>query len=69
MTWLVVDKIGTEYIYSDKPKRFEDIWESSYEEYGDPLESSVLLPNGTIKKLIGRELTWEDEPVELKEEV
>lgn len=26
------------------------------------------LPKGTIKKVIGRELTWEDEPVELKEE-
>lgn len=25
-----------------------------------------ILPFGTIKKLIGRELTWEDEPVELK---
>ena len=28
----------------------------------------VLLPKGSIKKLIGRELTFEDEPVELKEE-
>lgn len=26
------------------------------------------LPQGSIKKLIGRELTSEDEPVELKEE-
>ena len=23
-------------------------------------------PKGSIRKLIGRELTWEDEPVELK---
>lgn len=28
----------------------------------------VELPKGTIKKLIGRELSWDDEPVELKEE-
>lgn len=28
----------------------------------------VKLPKGTISKLIGRELRWEDEPVELKEE-
>lgn len=28
--------------------------------------ASVELPKGTIKKLIGRELKWEDEPVELK---
>lgn len=26
------------------------------------------LPNGSIKKLIGRELSWTDEPVKLKEE-
>ena len=26
----------------------------------------IELPKGTIAKLIGRELTWDDEPVELK---
>lgn len=30
--------------------------------------SSIVLPKGSIKKLIGRDLTWEDEAVELKEE-
>ena len=35
----------------------------------DPLpEGAIILPKGSIKKLIGRELTWEDNPVELKEE-
>ncbi len=28
----------------------------------------ITLPKGSIKKLIGRDLTWEDEAVELKEE-
>lgn len=27
-----------------------------------------VLPKGSIKKLIGRDLTWEDDPVELKGE-
>ena len=27
----------------------------------------MCIPRGSIKKLIGRELTWKDEPVELKE--
>lgn len=37
---------------------------------GDPyyLGYSIELPKGTISKLIGRGLSWEDEPVELKEE-
>lgn len=36
---------------------------------GDPyyLGYSIELPKGTISKLIGRGLSWEDEPVELKE--
>lgn len=35
----------------------------------DPLpEGAIKLPKGTIKKLIGRELDWKSEPVELKEE-
>jgi len=28
----------------------------------------MVLPKGSIKKLIGRELSWNDEPVELKGE-
>lgn len=27
---------------------------------------AITLPCGSIKKLIGRELTWDDDPVELK---
>lgn len=29
------------------------------------VERSYYLPKGSIKKLIGRDLTWEDEPVTL----
>ena len=28
----------------------------------------MALPKGSIKKLIGKDLTWEDKPVELKKE-
>lgn len=34
----------------------------------DDSSMAIRLPKGSIRKLIGRELTWEDEPVELKEE-
>jgi hypothetical protein len=27
---------------------------------------AISLPKGTIKKLIGREMTWEDEPVKIE---
>ena len=26
----------------------------------------IILPKGSIKKLIGRDLTWKDEPIEIK---
>lgn len=29
-------------------------------------EGCIILPKGSIKKLIGRDLTWKDEPVEYK---
>ena len=45
--------------YVAEPERCEGFW-NSFE--------SVQLPKGSIKKLIGRELTWEDEAVELKGE-
>lgn len=28
-------------------------------------DDRVILPKGSIKKLIGRDLTWEDDPVEI----
>lgn len=31
--------------------------------------TSITLPKGSIRKLIGRELTPEDEPVELKQDI
>lgn len=35
----------------------------------DPFpEGAIILPKGTIRKLIGRDLSWNDNPVELKKE-
>lgn len=59
MAWVAVDKIGEELISRVEPFRVGNYWIG---------ESTFHLPKGSIKKLIGKELTWEDEPVELKEE-
>lgn len=60
MAWIVVDKNGEEYVYEIEPIKKETLkhWGCGGE--------YVNLPQGSIKKLIGRDLTWEDEPVELK---
>lgn len=59
MTWVAVDKIGEELISRTEPFRVGDYWIGDY---------IFHLPKGSIKKLIGRDLSYDDEPVELKEE-
>ena len=73
MAWVAVDKSGIEGIYDNMPERNNDMWEDIdyYRVFGEiefERETGIILPKGAIKKLIGRDLTWEDEPVELKEE-
>ena len=58
MAWVAVDKDKAEYIYESKPHREEGAW---YEHC-----DFVQLPIGSINKLIGKDLTWDNDPVELK---
>lgn len=66
MAWIAIDKSGLEAIYESRPKRHflpeEECWM-----YVDS-DSYVEVPRGTCVKLLGRQLTWDDDPVELKEE-
>lgn len=69
MAWVAVDMFGCERVYEQKPRRFANCaWVPTRCSYADRLNDFVTIPNGSIKKLIGRELSWKDEPVELKEE-
>lgn len=67
MAWLSVDSNGTENIFHHRPRtRYYGKWicydEQNWREYG------INLPKGSIKKLIGRDLTFEDVPIEIKED-
>ena len=61
--WLCVDENGSEKMFSNKypyskgPERSRKSWQYKY-------ANMTYLPKGTIEKLIGYELTWEDDPVE-----
>lgn len=69
MVWLAVNKNGTETVSPQKPIR--DFMEWSYSEEicveseCGSVELTIMLPKGSIYKLIGKELTWNDEPVKL----
>lgn len=64
MAWLAVTKQGREFISMCKPVRVTD--EDNYYGWKDTF-AEIFLYSGSIKKLIGRELSFADEPVELKE--
>lgn len=66
MSWLAVDESGAEVIYNRKPARRHH---SPGAWGGDGMRQItwVLLPQGSIERLIGRRLTWKDEPVNLVE--
>lgn len=76
MAWVAVDKDGIEAIFLQCPKRMGYDRTKLYIPYEETFWSDddgvfcsrISLPKGSIKKLIGRELSWEDNPVELKEE-
>ncbi len=61
MAWLACDEDGYEYIFSEKPERDEGEWVTYYSD-------RISIPYPSIRKLIGKDLSWEDEPVELQGE-
>lgn len=65
MAWVAVDFYGTEWISENKPIRDNPdyFWTRQYWFF---YLNKVRLPKGTIKKLIGKELSWKDKPIELK---
>lgn len=76
MAWVAVDKDGIEAIFLQYPKRtgydrtklyipYEETFWSDDDGY---FCSRISMPKGSIKKLIGKDLDWSNEPVELKEE-
>ena len=68
MAWVAVNGYCDEYIYEAMPERFYCVWAPTFCEYENRVYDYVELPKGSVKKLIGRELSWSDDPIELKEE-
>lgn len=66
MAWLACDKDGTEWIFDkQKPTRntYPEYWLAG--RFNGASDYYIGLPKGSIEKLIGRPLTWNDEPVEI----
>jgi hypothetical protein len=62
MAFVAVDEDGAEWCFKYKPMKYAyEVYWSASEKHDMHME----LPKGSIKKLTGRDLTWDDEPVEL----
>lgn len=61
MAWVCVNSFGTELIFETEPHKSVYSWRDGYGSC-----KCIEIPKGSINKLIGRELTWNDESVELK---
>lgn len=70
--FLAVNKNGDEVIFDNLPTRQGEIWtdeRSAHDEEYFSVEdhnSAIVLPKGTIHKLTGKYLTWENDPISLK---
>lgn len=72
MTWICTDHDGTELLFDYRPvwvnlmkltkKEIEELQPSNPEG-----EAFVTLVPGSTKKIIGRNLTWEDGPIEIND--
>ncbi len=60
MAWLAILEDGLELIFQERPIKDGIFWKPVDKNY-----TVIILPDGTIEKIIGRKLTWEDDPVEI----
>lgn len=72
MAYVAVNSWGCEKMFHNCPERTENrYWRDNivyWEIRGHTTcadDYSIVLPKGSIKKLIGKDLTWDDEPVKI----
>lgn len=62
MAWVAVNEDGSELMLATPPDKLDLKNYKQWVCFGN----RIFLPQGSIEKLIGRSLTWNDNPVELK---
>ena len=67
--WLAVDKNGVETISAYKPNYDGFEWDDyQFLEEEGYVSTTIVLPPGSIKKLLGKELTLKYSPIRIEEE-
>ncbi len=63
MAYLTVDEEGQECIHEMKPERFRGEWYTELTDFYNE-STGTYLPKGSIEKLAGKVITWDNEPIE-----
>ena len=63
--YLAVEPNGNELIFSEPPCRIDEYYKGGWFSNSDSSQC-VSVPRGTIKKITGKFITWEDEPIKLE---
>ena len=67
MAYVSVTTSGKEYLHDTKPTRKTTEWDNiNSTMWYNHTGHSIKLPKGSIKKLIGREITFNEGPINLK---
>lgn len=63
--YLVVEPNGNELIFSEPPCRIDEYSFSGW--FSNNIYTQcVYIPQGTIKKITGKSITWKDDPIKLE---
>lgn len=63
--WLAVDKDNSVWLYNKKPTRLQTL-DTNSETWAVMSEDSCIQTSKEVMlKLLGKELTWSDEPIEI----
>ena len=63
--WIAVDKNNSVWLYDKKPARLQTL-DTNYETWAImPEDACIQISKEVMFKLLGKELTWSDEPIEI----
>lgn len=67
MAYCAIERNGTEVIFKRKPHKINNgKWSDEYRTYMLFENTRIVVPKGTIKKITGFHLKYNDEPIKLQ---
>ena len=63
--WLAVDKDNSVWLYNKKPALLQTLDTNSETQAIMPEDACIQTSKEVMLKLLGKELTWSDEPIEI----